>query len=158
MKSVVQEQKGFFLIEVVVAVSVIAVVLILLLGSIQNTVAVSKRSLEQVQSAYLLEEGAEAIKVIRDNQWSNISGLTSGVQYYLFYNGTTWVTTTTPNIIDQFTRTVTVVPVYRDATDDIASSGTLDAGTRRVTVTVSWTAPRGVQNKTMALYVANIRE
>lgn len=151
-------RQGFFLIEVIVASSIIAVVLILLIGSIQNTVEVSNRALERTQSSFLLEEGAEATKAIRDTSWSNISALTPGTPYYLSYNGTSWAFTTTPNTIDRFTRTVTLSAVYRNSSDDIASSGTLDAGTKLVTVTVSWLASSGMQTKSLSLYITNIRE
>lgn len=158
MKNFSTTQHGFFLIEVVVASSIIAIVLILLIGSIQNTVEVSERSLEQTQAAYLLEEGAEATKAIRDTSWAQLAALTNTTTYYLSYNGTTWTTTTTANTIDRFTRTVIFSPVYRNGTDDIAATGTLDTGVRLVTVTVSWSAPSGNQSKTLSFYIANIRE
>ena len=77
MKRGVKKQQGFFLIEVIVAASVIAVVLVLLLGAIQNSIEVSERALERTQAAYLLEEGAEVLKAIRDNDWDTIAGLTT---------------------------------------------------------------------------------
>lgn len=151
-------QRGFFLIEVIIASSIIAVVLILLIGSIQNTVEVSKRALERTQASYLLEEGAEATKSIRDTSWSSIAALTSGTPYYLSYNGTAWALTETPGVVDRFTRTVVISPVSRDASDDISATGTLDSGTKLVTVTVSWSASSGTQTKALAFYISNIRE
>ena len=148
---------GFFLIEVIVASSIMAVVLILLIGSIQDTVEVSRRALERTQASYLLEEGAEATKTIRDASWSGIASLTPGIPYYLSFNGTVWSFTATPNTIGQFTRTVGISPVYRDANDDIAASGTLDSGTILVNTTVSWEASSGTQTKSLDFYIANIR-
>ncbi len=148
---------GFFLIEVIVSSSIIAVVLILLIGSIQDTVEVSKRALERTQASFLLEEGAEATKTIRDAAWANVTALTPGTPYYLSFNGSVWSFTTTPNSIGQFTRTVTVSSVYRDATDDIGASGTLDTGTVLVNTTVSWEASSGTQTKSLDFYIANIR-
>src|SRR4051812_43467589 len=100
------QQRGFFLIEVVVAASVIAVVLILLLSSIQDMVEVSQRSLERTKASFLLTEGAEAVKSIRDDAWTNISVLTAGTTYYLSWNGSKWSLTTTASTVDQFTRTI----------------------------------------------------
>lgn len=151
-------QQGFFLIEVVVAASIISVVLILLLGSIQNSVQASKRSLERTQVSYLLEEGAEATKSIRDGSWSTISALTNGTTYYLSWNGSGWSFTTTPQQIDAFTRTVTFDSVSRESSDDIVTAGgTLDPGTRKITVAVSWSTPSGTQTETLVFYIANIR-
>ena len=151
-------QRGFFLIEVIVASSIIAVVLILLVGSIQNTVEVGQRALERTQASFLLEEGAEATKAVRDTSWSSISSLNPGTPYYLSYNGTAWVFTSTPNVIDRFTRTVTISNVSRNGSDDISASGTVDAGTKLVTVSVSWSASSGTQTRSMAFYISNIRE
>lgn len=150
--------KGFFLIEVIVASSIIAVVLILLIGSIQNTVEVSKRALERTQASFLLEEGAEATKAIRDAGWGTITALTPQTPYYLTFSGTAWSLTATPGTIDRFTRTITVSPVSRDSNDDIVQIGTLDGSTLLVTVAVAWSTPSGVQSKTLPFYIANIRE
>ncbi len=149
--------KGFFLIEVVVAASIISAVLILLLGSIQDSVEVSQRNLERTQASYILEEGAEAVKAIRDVSWTTITALTNGTDYYLSWNGTAWALTTTPQSVDAFTRKVIFSPVYRDGADDIASSGTLDANTKKVTVTTSWVVPTGSKTESLVFYIANIR-
>lgn len=154
-------QNGFFLIEVVVAASVIATVLILLLGSVQDSVEASKRSLERTQSSYLLEGGAEAVKAVRDNGWSTITSLTDGTGYYLSWSGSSWSLTTDvaqSDTTDPFIRTVTVAPVYRDDNDDIVdASGTLDSGTKKVTITVSWPTPSGVKTEALEFFIADIR-
>lgn len=145
------------MIEVVVASSVIAVVLVLLLGAIQNTVEVSQRSLERTQVAYLLEEGAEAVKLIRSQSWSSISSLANNTTYYLAWNGSTWVLTTTPQVIDTFTRTVVFSAVNRDGSSDIATSGgTLDVGTKKVIVTTTWVTPGGTKSEQLSFYITNI--
>ena len=149
---------GFFLIEVVVAAAVIAVVLILLLGSIQDSVEVSQRSLERTQVSYLLEEGAEAVKAIRDGGWATLAALSNETIYYLSWSGTTLSLTTTPQTTDIFTRTIVFSAVSRDGNDDIvASGGTIDTGTRKVTVTTTWTVGGVARSEALQLYVANIR-
>jgi type II secretory pathway pseudopilin PulG len=150
------KQSGFFLIEVVVATSVITVVLILLINAIQSTVEVSQRALERTQAAYLLEEGAEAVKSIRDGGWSSISGLADATTYYLSWGGSAWSLTTTPSTVDAFTRSVVCNTATRDSNDDIASSGTADTGTKECTVTVAWSAPSGVQSQALTFYLSNI--
>ncbi len=152
-----KKQSGFFLIEVVVATALIAGVLISLLSLVQNTVEVSQRSLERTQASYLLEEGSESIKIIRDSGWSNISDLTDGTTYYLSWNGSIWSTSTTASTVGAFTRTIVLSAVSRDANDDIVSSGgTVDTRTRKVTVTVIWTAPSGTQTESLVFYIADI--
>jgi Tfp pilus assembly protein PilV len=151
--------RGFFLIEVIVAATIITVVLIYVLGSIQKSVEVSQRALEKTQASYLLEEGAEAIKGIRDNAWSNVANLTVGATYYLSWNGSAWTTTTTPETINTFTRSFTVSAVSRDATtsDIVSSGGVSDIGTKLVTVKTSWTPPSGTRSETLSFYISNIR-
>lgn len=152
------DTRGFFLIEVVVAASVIAVILLLLLSSIQRSVDVSARSLERTEASYLLEEGAEAVKAIRDTSWSTISGLTVGTTYYLSWSGSAWSLTTTPSTIDNYTRTVVFTNVSRDSNDDIVTSGgTVDTGTKKVTVTVSWSPATGARSEALNMYISNIR-
>lgn len=155
-------KEGFFLIEVVVVASVITVVLIFLLGSIQGSVDASKRSLERTQASYLLEEGAEAIKGIRDAGWTaNIVPLENNSEYYLVWNGSAWSLSTTQdsNITQNpFSRSVVFEPVYRDSDDDIvASNGTLDLKTKKVTVNVSWITPKETKNEKIEFIIADIR-
>lgn len=150
--------KGFFLIEVIVAASIISVVLILLLGSIQDSVEVSQRSLERTQASYLLEEGAETVKAIRDNGWqTSILPIVTGTTYYLSWGGSSWSLTQTPINIDNFTRTVLFSDVYRDSNEDISSAGTLDPNTKQVTITVTWVVPTGPKSETLIFYMSNIR-
>lgn len=154
---VAKKHTGFFLIEVVVATAVIATVLVVLLGAISNSVDISSLALQRAQASYLLEEGAEAIKVIRDNAWTNITNLTPNTDYYFSWSGSTWTSTSTPNTNGIFTRTAQCENVSRDANNDIvATGGTNDAGTKKCTVTVRWTSTRGAQSESLSLYISNI--
>lgn len=164
MRKQSKRQSGFFLVEVVVASALIGGVLILLLSLIQDTVEVSQRSLERTQASYLLEEGVEGVKTIRDqntidtDKWPSIGGLLNDTTYYLAWNGTIWSLSTTPSKVDAFTRTITFNAVSRNASDDIVTSGgTVDTRTRKVTVLVTWNAPSGVQTESIAFYITDIR-
>ena len=148
---------GFMLVEVVITTSIIVSSLLVLIAVAQKSISLSRQSLERGEASFILEEGAEAMKIIRDNAWTNISGLTAGTTYYLSWNGTTWSTTTTASSIGNFTRTVVVAAVNRDSSDDIALSGTADSGTKKITITVSW--PLGdstTLSKTVSFYVSDI--
>lgn len=150
--------KGFSLIEVVIATSVLGVLAVILMSSTNKGIILSNQALDQVQSNFLLEEGAEAVKSLRDINWTNISGVTDNTNYYLsFNNGTNlWSISTTPSKIDNFTRVVVFYPVYRDANDDIAESGTLDSGIKKVTITNSWPSNGNTISKSISFYVSNI--
>lgn len=150
---------GFALVEVLIACSVLSILSFSLISATNKGINLSNVALRQVQASFLLEEGAEAVKVIRDSSWSNISSLNNNTNYYLNYNTTTntYSLSTTANTIDSFfTRTVVFSGVTRDSNDDISSSGTDDVGTRKVTVTVSWISGGVTLSKSLSFYLANI--
>ena len=97
-------------------------------------------------------------KIFRDTSWTNISAPVTGSSYYLTFNGTSWATSTTNTYIDGvFERKIVLSDVYRDANDDIVSSGgVLDTGTRKATVTVSWYEKTATTTKSISTYLTNI--
>src|SRR3989344_5628647 len=134
------QNSGFMVVEILVAVSIIAVSVLATMAVAQKSVYVSRQALHSREAAFLLEEGAEAVRIARDNVWSNISSLTIGTNYYPTFSGSTWTLSATASTVGIFTRTVAFSNVNRDnSTKDIVSSGgTNDPGTKLVTVTVSW--------------------
>lgn len=126
-------------------------------------IQLSNQALRQTQASFLLEEGAEAVKSIRDASWATISGLTLGTNYYMTFNtGTnTWSLGTTPlgTIDGLFTRTVVLSGVSRDSNDDIVTSGGTydDARTKKVTVSVSWPlSDASTSSKDLSFYISDI--
>lgn len=155
-----KKTKGFALIEVMIACALVATVTITLLSFAEKGLGLSSRSLRQVQATLIAEEGAEAVKTIRDANWTNISNLTLNTNYYLSYNNSTdvWSLSTTANSIDSiFTRTIVFNSVNRDSNNDIVDTGgTTDAGTIKVTVTTSWLSTEGANSKVLTLYITDI--
>ena len=111
-----------------------------------------------LQSSFLAEEGIEAVKFMRDGNWtSNIATLSSGTSYTLTFNGTVWGVTTTPAFIEgRFDRRISLSDVYRDGFGNIAASGTLDSGTKKVSITVSWWKDTATTSRQITTYVSNI--
>jgi len=154
-----KNKKGFLLVEVIVGVSILAFCLLGIISVGQGFLRLSFQSFQGTQANFLLEEGAEVTRAFRDMGWGNISGLTAGTKYYLTYSGGKWATSTAVSKIDHvFYRYVTVSNVNRDDTtaDIVASGGTLDTETRKVTVNVSWLSSMGTSTKTAMLYLTNI--
>ena len=152
-------KKGFVLVEVVIATALISILALALVSVTQKSLQLSDRALKQAQAGYLLEEGAEAVKIIRDNNWTDIENLVIGTNYYLYYDTNTdlWSLSTTTNSIDtMFTRTVISNSAYRDELDDLARSGTNDTGAREINVNVSWLTSSGVVNKSLSFYVTDL--
>lgn len=145
------------MIEVLVAISIITFSILAMMVVSQKSVRVAYQSFHTTQASFLLEEGAEAMRVLRDDDWSNISSLTPSTSYYLVFSGGTWTLLDTASTIGIFTRTVTVADVNRDdVSKDISQSGTNDPSTKLITVTVSWSEGGTTVNKTLSFYLMDI--
>lgn len=155
-----QKKSGFSLVEVLIACMIMSTITLTLMSAASKGIELSYRALKQVQASNLIEEGVEAVKSIRDNNWATISALNLNTNYYLTFNSNTnvWSLGTTPvSLIDgEFTRVVVFTAVNRDGNDDIASSGTPDTGARRVKVTVSWGSVGTTISKDITFYLTNI--
>lgn len=127
-------------IEVLIAASIITVSILAAMAVAQKSIFVSRQAFHSTQAAFLLEEGAENARIARDNAWSNVAALN------------------TAETVGIFTRTVVASNVNRDNTtkDIVASGGTLDAGTKLITVTVSWTEGGTAVSKTLKFYISDI--
>jgi len=153
----ISKTKGFMMVEILVAISIITVSVLVAMTVTEKSVYISRQAFHTTQAAFLLEEGAEAIRIYRDNAWSNISSLTAGTNYYSTFTGGTWTLSSTANTVGIFTRTVSIANVNRDNdTKDIATVGTDDPGTKLVTVTVSWPEGGVTVNKTLQFYIIDI--
>lgn len=150
--------RGIALIEVVVALSIISIALVALLVNYKAHLKAALSNTQAVKASYLVEEGFEAVRFLRDGSWSrNIQTLTAGTAYSLYWNGTVWLATTTPQYVDEFQRTFSVAAVSRDGNSDIVSSGgTVDPDTKRVDVSVAWSTAAGTTTKTVSTYLTNL--
>ncbi|KKR62806.1 hypothetical protein A2643_00560 [Candidatus Nomurabacteria bacterium RIFCSPHIGHO2_01_FULL_39_220] len=131
---------GFMVIEVLIASSIITVSILAAMAVAQKSVYVSRQAFHVSQAAFLLEEGAENARIARDNAWSNVTALNSS------------------ETVGIFTRTAVASSVNRDnATKDIVTSGgTSDAGTKLITVTVSWKEGGTTVTKTLQFYLTDV--
>jgi len=150
--------RGVSLVEVVVGTAVLFLAITGLLTAYNYFIRAGVKTLGSVQSSYLLEEGIEAVSSIRDAGWSsNISGLSASGTYYLAWVSGHWTATSTVlKIDDTFSRYFNLASVYRDSNDNIASSGTLDSGTRKLTVYVSWPSGATTTLRSMSAYLTNL--
>lgn len=153
-----KKNQGFALMEIVVATALISMLTLALVSVTQKSLELSSRALKQSQASFLLEEGAEAVKTIRDDAWSTIDGLDIGTEYYLYYdtNTDTWSFSGTPNQIDEFTRKVVIDNAYRDGADDLADSGTADDYGRQVNIEVFWDSFGTQFSKELSFYIFDL--
>jgi Tfp pilus assembly protein PilV len=135
--------RGISLIEALVGVSLFAVVVVFTANALGLYFAEATTVREHVKANLLAAEGQEMVRAVRDLNWNTLEALTIGNSYYLDIDPATITLGTTPELIDgTYTRTVTVTNAYRDGDDDLVAStapgASVDAGSRLVTVTVSW--------------------
>ena len=150
------KNEGFMMIEVIIVITIVIVTVLAAMSVTQKAIYVSNQSLHTAEASFLLEEGAEAVRTLRDGSWSNISSLTNGTTYYPTFSGS-WSLGTTTSSVGIFTRTVKITNVVRDATTaNISSTGVNDPGTKLVTVTVSWDEGGNVLSKTLSYYLMDI--
>ncbi|MFA4890138.1 MAG: hypothetical protein WC587_00675 [Candidatus Paceibacterota bacterium] len=158
IKKIKNNKDGFGVAEIVVAVAVIALSVFGLLSVAGVSLKMLRGNTTNIQAAFLLEEGVEAVKILRDSGWgANIAPLNAGTNYYFAFNGTTWKATTTNTFIDGiYERKFVLNNVSRNGSDDIAASGTLDPNTKKITVSVSWLSSAGTTTKIISTYMTKL--
>jgi len=152
-------RQGLGLIEVVVSVSIITASILGIVGAYSLYVKTVLSNTERLQSTFLAEEGIEAIRYLRDNNWADTLGSWSSSNvYYLVFSGGEWEATTAPQayIDGKFLRSFVMGDVFRDTNDDIAVSGTLDPGTKLITVNVEWATGNSTTTKSSQVYFSDI--
>lgn len=160
MKNIQQSsQKGFGLVEMIIGAAILSVSLLSISNFFQSINRASSITQSVIQGDYLLEEGIEVVKLLRDISYTNnIRKMSTTTTYYLSWSGANWATTTTNTLIDgKFTRKFTLTDVVRDATsNDISTTGTYDPNVKLITVSVEWRDPVGTTTRSIQTYVTNI--
>lgn len=140
-------QKGSLLIEILVAVSIFAVLGSIgaqaLVVSLNSNVAAEKKT----SGANLLSEMMSAIHAASDESWQNLYGLAKGSPYHPAISGGKWVLVPGNELVTvgnaSYVRYFTVADVSRDLTTrDIESIYTVahdDPSTQLVTATITST-------------------
>ncbi len=153
-------QRGFSLIEIIIGTAMLTAILVSVSSYYKKVLDVSQNTTRHIQSGYLLEEGFESAKLLRDLGWtSKVATLSTTTTYYFYWNGTQWTATTTAQTVENvFTRSFVVRDVKRDGSDNIATAGTYDSGTKKFIISVAWAKKGGggVATDTAETYVTNL--
>ncbi len=154
------KNNGFGIIEIIIGSALISISLFSLAAVSGAAFKVAENTTRKIQASFLLEEGMEAIRFLRDESWSlNIAPLNAATPYYLNFSAGKWqiISSPTPNIDGIFERTFIISNVYRNIDDDIVSSGgILDAGTKKITFSVSWSLRGATTTKNLSAYITNL--
>ena len=134
-------QKGIGLIELLVAMAIIGLVVAALGGAGNFVLKINQQNKKSVAATFLAQEAMEAVRAVKEENWTLIADLTADAPYHPAKTGSPlkWSLIANAENISGFTRQITAGSVYRDANDDIvASGGALDPETKKITATISW--------------------
>jgi len=145
MKFILNQKKGFTVIEIMVVVAIVLSAFVGILGLLTFSLQVSTLVRETSQANFLAQDTLEAVRSFRDGTAWNINGLgtlTMGISYYPGKTGGSppaWVIVSGEETVNGFSRKVVFAAVMRDANGNIVTSGgTSDPDTKKATATVSW--------------------
>lgn len=145
--------KGITIIEIIIVIA-ISTIALFVMGTISLYFLTNIIESSSYQKAFsFTEEGIEIVKSIRDNDWSNISGLNPNIDYRPVISGNSWILEQGNENIDIFTRKIVFENVNRDPTNDniVTTGGINDPDTKKVTVTTSWSN----KNFYISTYITN---
>lgn len=133
--------RGISLVEVLVGVSLIGVVGIFVGVTVTQFAQIRNNILTDTNKVYLTEEGYEIIRLLRDENWTNINSLSLNTPYYLQVSTTTLAIGGSSELIDgRYNRSFLVQSIYRNGSGNIVASttagATVDADARELSVYV----------------------
>lgn len=157
-----KSRDGFGLLETVIGGAIISIVLIGLAEVGRFAFVLVSASNFKIHSAFLVEEGVEAVRTLRDASWTaNIAPVALDTDYYLSFSNGSWHLSSVhgPLVDNAFSRVVRFSAVCRDASDMITPCGSPpDADARKVTVDVGWQDRGRGATTTIETYLTNIFE
>lgn len=152
--------RGALLLELLIAISVLAIILSVGTQAVFVSMQSGKTSAESDVAIALANEALEAARVITEEKWQNVYNLTKGSQYHpVSSSGNKWTLSASSEAIQlntaNYTRYITIQNVCRDTTlgsrnitgltdtdgtltTCTTSTGVFDPSTQKVTATVSW--------------------
>lgn len=133
--------RGISLVEVLVGVALIGVVGIFVSITVTQFAQIRNNILTDTNKVYLTEEGYEIIRLLRDEDWTNISGLSLNTPHYLQVSTTTLAIGGSSELIDgRYNRSFLVQSIYRNGSGNIVASttagATVDTDARELSVYV----------------------
>jgi prepilin-type N-terminal cleavage/methylation domain-containing protein len=156
-----KSKKGLTVVELLVVIAISAVALTSLLGLASFSLGVSTLIKHTNQANNLAQETMEAVRNFREGTGWNTQGLgklATSTDYFPQATGTPqiWQLILGKETVDIFERKVIFEDVLRDGNNNIvASDGTFDPDTKKVTAIVSWSEKGGIKQIKLVTYLTN---
>lgn len=152
-KLITNSHQGQSILEVIIAMAVFGLIVSAVITLTLGGFTTLEQGGEQTEAEALVQEGFEAVYAVKTRDWAGVTCTTCVAAI----SGGEWTLSSgASETIGQYVRTITIEDVYRDGSNDIAVSGTLDDYTKLVTVTVTWNVRGDISNTvTRASYISN---
>ena len=149
-------KKGQSLIELLLTIGLSAVLLPALITGLVSSREGKAQQQERIQAASLLRQTYEAVRSIRNRDWSNIE--INGT-YHPIISGSQWASASGAITTNDFTQSYTVSDVRRDINGAIVTppAGNLDPSTKKIDIAISWIKPFNSSIST-TLYLTRYRD
>lgn len=149
-------RKAFSVVEVMLAAALFSIFAV---GGVALTVQgieASRTAKEEAIATQFAAEGIEAVKSIKNQAYTNLA--TPSATGVIRVGGV-WTWGGSNNTFDKYTRVINISSVQRDGSGNIvASGGTTDSDTKKVTSLVSWTVgPVRTTSVDLTTYLTNFR-
>ncbi len=153
-------EKGFGIIEVLVASTISIIVLLGIASYLNYAMKASAEGKNKVEALYHAKSLIEQARAVRDEDWDNISTLTKDVNYNFQESATSpkkWIAALGQRTIEEYTVQIVFSQVNRDATssDIVSSGGSLDDNTIKATSTVTYSSRNGAKQVSLFEYLTN---
>ena len=163
MEQYIRNNKGQAFIELLLALTILAIIFgssLIATQQVTRDIEISKQKLE---AKYLLQQQIESLYAVQNESWSSfIPG-----QYYLQYNPTNnpphqiqgWELVPGEETYNEYTIYVTIAPAYRQDQNTFTTntSDTIDPNSMEVTANVSFTSYGETFSYTETEYLTNWR-
>lgn len=166
-----RSEQGFSIIELLVGAGIVTLSMSALLGFLTFALTTSSFLQQQAEASALAQEALEAVRNVRDgtgwndddpqNQYDGLGKVQTGVAYHSALSQDVpprWQLLSGPETLSIFTRSVVFENAQRDVNNTIAASGIQDPDTKKVTVTVSWTARTKAHDVAVVAYFMNWKQ
>jgi type II secretory pathway pseudopilin PulG len=134
-------KKGSSIIEIIVAIGIFIMVSSSIVVLVLGSYGTSLRDIENLQADMYLQQGFEAVRSIGNYSFAGLTNGTYGLSRASGY----WAFSGSSDVNGQFARTVTITDVNRDTSSCaiVASGGTSDVSSKKITVTIAWDLETG---------------